>query len=58
MSDANEARDTAELLDSDGNVIPIRGDALARAEAYVRANPIKTMLIAFGVGYVIGRLRG
>jgi ElaB/YqjD/DUF883 family membrane-anchored ribosome-binding protein len=58
MSDTNEARDTAELLDSDGNVIPSHEDALARAETYIRANPIKTMLVAFGVGYVIGRLRG
>ena len=58
MSDTNEARDTAELLDSDGNVIPTREDALARAEAHIRANPIKTVLIALGVGYVIGRLKG
>jgi len=27
MSDTNEARDTAALLDTYGNVIPIRGDA-------------------------------
>jgi ElaB/YqjD/DUF883 family membrane-anchored ribosome-binding protein len=58
MSDTNEARDTAELLDADGNVIPTPEDALARIEACIRANPIRTVLIALGVGYVIGKLRG
>jgi ElaB/YqjD/DUF883 family membrane-anchored ribosome-binding protein len=60
MSDTNnESRETADLLDADGRVIPPRGNcgALKRVEEYIHAEPVKAALIAIGIGYIVGRLR-
>ena len=64
MSDTrqyNEAHDTAGLLDDRG--LPVRTnvrttrDFSSQIEAYVRAEPVKSTIMALGIGYVIGRLR-
>ena len=60
MSDtiANEARDTAGLIDTDGRVVEeATQDTMARAKTYIDENPIKAAMIVLAVGYLIGRLR-
>ena len=58
MSDANEAHDTAGAVDAEGRPVdPAPEGPLARVENYVRAHPLASLMIALGIGYVIGRLR-
>jgi ElaB/YqjD/DUF883 family membrane-anchored ribosome-binding protein len=58
MSDTNEAHDTAGAVDAEGRQIEADPkDALARLEACIRAQPVKSVLIGACIGYVIGRLR-
>ncbi len=58
MSDTNEARDTAGLIDSDGRVIDETAtDIVARVKASIEENPIGAVMIAVAVGYLLGRTR-
>jgi ElaB/YqjD/DUF883 family membrane-anchored ribosome-binding protein len=58
---ANEARDAAsQIYDASGNVIQ-RGREQAQGAAdqvgsYIREQPFTAVLIALGVGYLLGRL--
>jgi ElaB/YqjD/DUF883 family membrane-anchored ribosome-binding protein len=64
MNDAmqnNEAQETADLLDAAGRPIddtarPTK-DVLTRLDRFVHAEPLKAVVIAIGIGYIMGRLR-
>jgi len=57
----NEAQETAGLVDADGRPIdnaarPTK-DVLTRLDRFVHAEPLKAVIIAIGIGYVMGRLK-
>ena len=58
MSDANEAHDTAGAVDAEGRPVdPAPEGTLSRVKYYVRAQPLASLMIALGVGDVVGRIR-
>jgi hypothetical protein len=52
----NEGRDTAGLLDSEGQE-KAGVEFCAQIESFVREQPLAAALILVGLGYVMGRLR-
>jgi ElaB/YqjD/DUF883 family membrane-anchored ribosome-binding protein len=57
----NEARETAGLLDADGRPIGDTArsskDVLTQFDRFVHEEPLKAVIIAIGIGYIMGRLR-
>ncbi|HTT85050.1 MAG TPA: hypothetical protein VMF67_16350 [Rhizomicrobium sp.] len=54
MPDENESRDTSHRPIADG--LPGGEDICDEIESYIRAKPLKAMIIALLVGIVVGKI--